>query len=153
MKRITLVLAITGIALIVMPSCRKEGTEKPPIEETVNANVNANESYSYTLPANSSGNFNIIQQSAHSSVSQIEKDASGNTVYNYTPANGFTGMDVVVISNEKEGHHDCDHDGRKEHHGECRHHGWFHHYGKCHHHECQKHKITFNVNVGSVKAP
>ncbi len=135
-------MTIACVALISMPSCKKEHNA-PPINETVNTNLNVDQTYSYTLPANANPEgFKISTQSSHASVSTIAKDASGNFVYNYTPTSGYTGADNVVISN-----------GGEEHHGNCGgHHGNGQHKGK--HHgsddddDDQEHTITININIG-----
>ncbi len=159
MKNTSLFLsAMAGIALIVMPSCKKEmiQDEKQPISESVSANLNKDESYAYSLPAASGPEeFKIVKQSEHGTISQIEKDASGNMVYNYTPATGFTGTDQVVIANGKEGppQGKCGppngaHPAQGEHHEESKKHHpkkRGHHHGGCH--KGQKHMITINFIV------
>src|ERR1041384_8034399 len=121
-----IVAALGIVTLFSIQSCTKPD-EDITITQTVNARISANETYTYTLPANvSSHDFGITSPGNHASVSAIQKDVAGSLTYIYKPAPGFTGTDHIVIStigeNENEGemhdgncngdNHDCDnHDG------------------------------------------
>ncbi len=147
MKKTTLLFAIASLALLTMASCEKEDSEKPASSETINTSLKINESYTFTLPATSKPeDFKIVTQGTHSSISQISKDASGNITYNYTPAAGYTGADMVVLSNEEE----------EGHHGKCGRHHEGNHRKKHHRHhdddneaDGQKHIITINFTIAN----
>ena len=150
MKKTSLLLAIAGITFITLPSCKKQEQEQPqpPVAETVNASVKVNQVYSYTLPANEGPEpYAIVKQSDHSGTSVIEKNASGNFVYSYTPSANFTGTDVIVVSDDREAHGSCGHPdcNHPEHHPN----KLFRH-GNCQHHAKQKHIVTFNFTVENV---
>ena len=68
-------------------------------QQTVNATINENTTYSYVLPMVAKGSVPVISTSAaHASASVITTDGNGNLEYRYTPATNYTGTDVVVIT-------------------------------------------------------
>lgn len=117
MKKMTLLLATASFAVIGMQSCKKEeNNHKPPISETINVQLKANEAYTFTLPKNKRNDeYEITTQPSHSAISEVGVDASGNRIYQYTPSLNYVGTDEVVVANPKE---DEDHNngGKPEHH-------------------------------------
>ena len=135
-NKISILLSV--IVLFAIQSCTKQN-QNITVTQTVSAKISANETYTYTLPTNvSSHDFQISVSGNHSSVSAIQKDASGNLTYIYTPALNYTGADQIVLSTNIEvagstehhdncssGNHDGNHpdnDGDGDHHGEHPHH-------------------------------
>ena len=82
-----------------MQSCEKfQFQEKATVEQTVNATLKTNGSYSFTLPTDIDDDaFYILTDATNASVSRLT-----STTYEYTPAVGFVGTDVIVLSNEHE---------------------------------------------------
>ncbi|MFL5765675.1 MAG: hypothetical protein ACJ77K_17145 [Bacteroidia bacterium] len=105
------ILFVAAALLSGITSCKKEEQHKPPIQETLNIELKANEAYTFTLPRNKrNDSYEITSQAAHYSISTVGEDASGNRIYQYTPATDYTGTDAVVIANPKE---------EEDHHGNC----------------------------------
>ncbi|MBA2612032.1 MAG: Ig-like domain-containing protein [Bacteroidetes bacterium] len=154
MKKTSLLFAIASIVLITLPSCKKTEQEELPVTETIHATVKLNETYSYILPMNEGHiPYTIAKQGEHDNISVIEKSADGSFVYKYTPTANFTGSDMVIISNEKEGHGNCEHQDHDSDHGERRHNRRGHHgNGEHHEHEMQKHIITINFTIANKVA-
>lgn len=104
MKKAALLLAFASVVAIGTQSCKKEEEPKPPVAETYNVSLKMNEAYTFTLPKNKRDDaYDIITQSAHYSISSVGKDAAGNRIYQYTPAQDYLGADQVVLANAKEG--------------------------------------------------
>jgi hypothetical protein len=128
MKKAAILFATTGLLLSGITSCKKEEQHRPPIQEALNIALKANESYTFTLPKNKRNDpYEIAQQAGHYSISAVGEDASGNRIYQYTPATDYTGTDEVVVANPKEEgeHHPSPGEHPKpglfhhEHHGGC----------------------------------
>ena len=110
MKKSFLVLALASSIMFVLQSCRKMDFKKDHEEKieyrTVDATINANDTYTFTMPENSSDDpFQITTQASHYKTSALESNA---TTYIYTPATDYKGSDKVVISAVEEqhnGHH------------------------------------------------
>ena len=99
----TMLLIVAGAILGGMYSCKKEEDTltSTPITQTIDVRLKAGESYSYSLPQNKRNDpYSITTPAQHASLSQVTVSATGERVYNYTPANGFLGSDQVVVSNE-----------------------------------------------------
>jgi hypothetical protein len=110
MKKVVLLLALASLSVVGMQSCKKEENEKPAIQQTINVELKANESYSFVLPKNKRDDaYEFTTKASHSSISELGVDANGNRVYKYTPAQDYFGTDKVVVSNDQE---------REEHHKE-----------------------------------
>jgi hypothetical protein len=117
MKKMTLVLATASLIAIGTQSCKKEENHKPPITETYSVQLKANEAYTFSLPKNKRDDaYEITTQSTHYTISQVGKDASGNRIYQYTPALNYVGADQIVVANPKEDDQDHDNGGKPEHH-------------------------------------
>ena len=103
MKKMTLLFAAASVAMIGMQSCKKEQNHKPPINESFDIQLKANEVYTFSLPKNKRDDaYEITTQSAHFSISEVGKDVSGNRIYQYTPSLNYTGTDMVVVANVEE---------------------------------------------------
>jgi len=129
MRKVVLLLAVASLAVVGMQSCKKEENEKPAIQQTMNVELKANESYSFVLPKNKRNDaYEFTTQASHSSISELGVDASGNRVYRYTPALDYYGSDKIVVSNdqEREEHHEKPKgprppfDGKHHGHGDCK---------------------------------
>jgi hypothetical protein len=147
MKKMALVLAAASFSMVVMQSCKKkEEDHKPPIQQTVAAQLRANEAYTLTLPKNKRNDeYVVVTQPAHSSVSEVGVDVSGNRIYKYTPALDYTGSDQVVVANPRE---EGPHQGKPKHH-------LFphpHHHGDCDGGEEDHYIITINFTVDNSAA-
>lgn len=107
MKKAARLLAFAGIAMIGIQSCKKEEKPKPPVLQSYDVQLKANEAYTFTLPKNKRNDpYEITSQSNHYTISAVGEDASGNRIYQYTPAKDYAGTDRVVIANPKEEHPD-----------------------------------------------
>jgi hypothetical protein len=103
MKKTILVASLTVIAMLGITSCKKEKMEKDAIAQTYTIALKANEVYTFTLPTNTRNDaYQFTTNATHASVSQIGKDADGNSIYTYTPALDYVGTDEVVLSNDQE---------------------------------------------------
>ena len=106
MKKISLVLALAVVSFT--QSCRKCDRElkhpQPHVtNQTVNATIAENSSYTYTLPVLARPGISYITAApAHAGSSTIAADANGNIAYQYTPAKNFTGTDVIIITTQDE---------------------------------------------------
>ncbi len=108
MKKKYTVLAFAAVIMIAATSCEKldfmnnDKDAEDIIEyRTIEATVNANESYTLVLPKKTSNDpFQITQEPAHSRTSLLSFTPYS---YHYTPENNYIGKDQVVISTvEKE---------------------------------------------------
>ena len=105
MKKTIVLLATASALFTSMVSCKKKEmpTEKEAITQTEIVTINANESYIFALPKNLRDDpYEITTQGSHYSISEVGVNSSGERIYKYTPAQGFTGTDVVVVSNDQE---------------------------------------------------
>jgi hypothetical protein len=109
MKKLMFLVAL--VSLVFMQSCEKfQFQKKATVEQTVEATLKVNESYTFTLPTDIDDDaFAILTDATNASVSRLTP-----TTYAYTPAVDFLGTDVIVLSNE----HEMDEMG-----GGCGHHG------------------------------
>jgi len=97
MKKLMFLFAF--VSLIFMQSCEKfQFQKKATVEQTVNATLKTNGSYSFTLPTDIDDDaFYVLADATNASVSRLT-----STTYEYTPAVGFVGTDMIVLSNEHE---------------------------------------------------
>ncbi len=105
MKKTIVLLAAASAMLTLGVSCKKKDlhVEKDAITQTENVSLSADESYLFTLPKNLRNDpYEITTQASHYSISEVGVNSSGERIYKYTPAQGFTGTDVVVVSNDQE---------------------------------------------------
>jgi hypothetical protein len=108
MKKMFLMLATAGTMMAGLASCTKEDTPAPAITQTENVSLRVGESYTFTLPKNLRDDpYEITTPAQHASVSELGVNSSGDRIYSYTPAAGYSGTDQVVVSNdqEREEHH------------------------------------------------
>ena len=101
MKKSISLFVMAVLISITFQSCCKKDMEpvKKPVTTNINANLKENQSYKFAMPATKNGQaYNIVIPAMHSSVSYINTDASGNTIYQYTPAANYTGNDYVSFS-------------------------------------------------------
>lgn len=102
MKKSIINLLIVFIAITSFQSCKKEEatvTEKTTVTD-LSITLKQNESYQFTLPANlAQREYQITFAAKNASISLVEQDASGNSVYQYTPALDFVGTDNVTVEN------------------------------------------------------
>lgn len=105
MKKTIVILATASALFTTMVSCKKKDmqAEKEAITQTVDVSLNTNESYLFTLPKNLRDDpYEITTQASHFSISELGVNASGERVYKYTPAQGYTGTDQIIVSNDQE---------------------------------------------------
>lgn len=99
-----------GVAFMLTQSCNKPRLEKEEtvVKQTIDATINSNEMYTFTLPANTSDDpFEITTQASHFRISELGVNADGAAIYQYTPETDYVGTDVVVVANVEEKHGDC----------------------------------------------
>jgi len=99
MKNIFSILTIALFA-ITITSCQKvrkvdKGSEGKVINETYQAQITSNESYTFHLPNNQ---FVINKDALNASISLIDKE---NNTYNYTPKDGFVGTEKISLSSQQ----------------------------------------------------
>lgn len=145
--------AFSGLALLSLVSCQKE-TVNALVTQDVAATLKVNESYTFVLPTDDNDDpYSITSQASNYRVSQIGTDASGQTVYEYTPSLDFVGTDSVVVSNDHEHGGGC-HGDSTHHEGGHGHHGGGH--GLLGHHPHRPknddaadthHEITIRFNI------
>ena len=151
MKKIYFVL-FSAVALLSTQSCMKcdRDEHRAPVvtKQTVDASVNENTAYSYTLPAMPGGSTSQITVApAHAGSSVVTTDANGNNVYQYTPATNYAGADVVVITTQSdEGHGNSSCFGGPGP-GNCGNHG-----GNCGNHNTQTVITTIDLTVTPVSS-
>ncbi len=96
-------ILFSALVLFAFQSCTKMQNQNITVTQTVSAKISANETYSFTLPANvSSHDFQITIAANHSIVSEIQKDANGNSTFIYTPVLNYTGADQITLSTVNE---------------------------------------------------
>jgi hypothetical protein len=143
MKNLIFISAIP--ALMLFSNCKKHDASTGEVKE-IAATVNNNETYTLDLGAS---DFSIAKQASNFSSSALTADqASGNLIYNYTPASGFQGTDEVNISSGQAA--SCEHHGG--HHGCGNHHSCG---GKEHHkcgHSCGGKGLTYHIKLTVVQA-
>ncbi len=103
MKKLVLMLSVAGIATFALTSCNRDHTEEPAIEQTIKVQLATNEAYTFVLPKNKRDDvYEFTTQASHYSISTIGKNASGEQIYQYTPALNYSGTDQVIVSNDWE---------------------------------------------------
>ncbi len=117
MKKSIILLAITVLGIVGFQSCKKEEHHQPPVVTNLNIALTQNEAYAFTLPANTTPKpYRISNQAGHYTISFVSKDATGNEIYQYTPALNYNGTDKVTVENTKEGAPDHGNGGGCNHH-------------------------------------
>lgn len=94
---------IISLSALSLTGCNKHSEEPGAQSVTVDAQIAANETYTYTLPGDmASQSPEIATQAGQFEKSQL---ASDNSTYTYVPKANYTGTDQVVISVKEAGHH------------------------------------------------
>ena len=100
MKKLYFTTIVLLCMMIVFQSCSKQSTNQmiaPASPNVINAKIAPNQTYLFNV--NSSGDVSIEKQASHYKISKIAPDAkSGQMVYEYLPAQGYSGADEVVLS-------------------------------------------------------
>ncbi len=93
MKNIFSILAIAVLAFTIT-SCQKVRTTNDilTVNETYEAQINNNASYTFHLPNNE---FVITEDALNAEISIIDTE---NNIYSYTPTEGFVGSEVIKLS-------------------------------------------------------
>lgn len=152
----TILYTTVGLFLFLNQACKKTTTGVSDVNETVNATVNANESYTYTLSNDAESEaFNIQTASARSAeVSIVSNDNTSTFVY--TPSQNTSGTDVIVVTSQADsqnthgecgGHRSCE---KVKGSGELKPQGKGHHRKK----HCNKgstRNVTFNITVNATQ--
>jgi hypothetical protein len=95
MKKVSIIITIAS-ALLIFNSCCKKPQENAGPDKQLDVNLSSGQNYQLDLGQDDGA---ITEQASNSSRSAILTDnASGNQIYNYTPASGFEGTDQVVIT-------------------------------------------------------
>jgi len=128
MKKITGSLFIAAVLFLTSLSCKKECEREATVTKVIPVSLKVNESYSSQIPQTGDADdvMQIIQQAMHFSTSKVSSVAnSENSLFEYTPAPGYSGTDEVQISNVEGPHnngnggpHPGNCNGGKNHHGE-----------------------------------
>ncbi len=143
MKKLSF-LFIAASFTILSISCQKGNDCKPHDNtetQTINATLDKNTTYTFTLPANAGDNFEISTQAQHASASKLATDVAG-TVYTFTPSENYVGTDKVVISTSEQnsaGNNGCGSHQHQKGNGSC---------GQ--HHDNKASEFIFNLTVKDV---
>jgi hypothetical protein len=155
MKKTILLLVSASALSVGMTSCKKGEREpeqpKPAIQQSYDAKLVANQTYTFALPKNlRDDHYEILSEAQHFSLSQVTENANGDYIYTYKPAADYVGADQVILSNDWEREEMPEH---KEHH---KHHLLPPPGGRKHHGNCEKkgeedhYIITINFNMDRV---
>lgn len=102
MKKLHLPAIALLCMMIVFQSCSKQSTGQmvaPVSPNIINAKIAPNQLYTFTV--NKSGNVNIEKQASHYKISKTCPDEkSRQMIYQYLPAQDYTGIDEVVLSSK-----------------------------------------------------
>jgi len=107
MKRLIAPTAGLILSLIVFQSCTKNSSKdlaqnipaRP--DRIIEAKVGTGQMYTVTI--DNMGELSISRQAGHFKISQTTTNpTTGSLVYNYSPADGFTGIDEVVLEHKTE---------------------------------------------------
>jgi hypothetical protein len=102
MKKSIIHLVIVLMAITSFQACKKEDaavTENTTVTD-LSITLEQNESYQFTLPANTAKKqYQITTTAKNASISLIAEDANGNSIYQYTPTLDFVGTDNVTVDN------------------------------------------------------
>ncbi len=102
MKKIYAVAAIFFMCIVLL-SCSKQSINdevSPRLTNIINATIAPNQSYHFTI--SDPGEVSIVKQAKHYKTSETALEAeSGKMIYNYTPAQNFTGTEEIILTNKK----------------------------------------------------
>ena len=100
MKKSIMLFVIACTIAITNQSCNKMENEDKVVYQTVDATINANEVYTYSLPESKTDNaFKIASQASHFVTSELRNQS---TVYYYKPADNYIGSDKIIVSTVEE---------------------------------------------------
>jgi len=103
MKKSSLMFAIASFLVVGMTSCEKGEEMEEAITQNLEVKLMMNEDFTFTLPENlRDDKYEIISPATHASISLVGLDSQGNQIYQYTPAENYSGTDMVVLSNDQE---------------------------------------------------
>ena len=102
MKKLIAIPAVVFCTLVLFTSCTKsssdsfdQNTNLVP-DKIITATVSAGQSHVVTI--NDIGNLSIVRQASHFKISQTGIDPKYKSLlYTYSPADGFTGSDEVLL--------------------------------------------------------
>ena len=102
MKKLIAIPAVVFCTLVLFTSCTKsssdsfdQNTNLVP-DRIITATVSPGQSHVVTI--NDIGNLSIVRQASHFKISQTGIDPKYNSLlYTYSPAEGFTGSDEVLL--------------------------------------------------------
>jgi hypothetical protein len=122
MKTITTLTLFALFILFSSGCCKEEMDSGNTTTKTVNVDMAANDTYTSAVPhaGDADDVMQITRQAAHFTSSQVNPSTNGNVVFEYKPAQNFTGTDEVQISNVEGSHGTNPHGncGGKHHHDE-----------------------------------
>ena len=138
MKKYTHLLAMAVFAAFVLVACHKD---RPEVTQVVNVTLAPNQSYNYTVPVSGDKDdvMQITQEAVHAALINLNLDAKGQGVLNYTPAKDYSGTDEIHVSTV-EGPHQGHGGGQS--HGNC----------SGHHHDGGTTYI-FKITIGTTSNP
>ena len=114
MKKLSILFTFAALVALSFTSCRKKEDEVQ-ISKTETVSLKVNESYTFTLPKNTTDDLYAITAAAsHASISSLGKNSAGEDIYQYTPAKDFYGTDNVTVATVEETH-----PGKPGGHGKC----------------------------------
>ncbi|HVM88644.1 MAG TPA: hypothetical protein VMT76_10695 [Puia sp.] len=100
MKKLYYLILLSGLFIIILPSCKKDVISNPaalPSSNAVNVVVAPNQTYQLNLSG--SAVVNIFKQAAHYQTSEtLRNSGNGSFIYTYVPESNFKGRDQVVLS-------------------------------------------------------
>ncbi len=95
--------AATFFICIMLLSCSKQSINdevSPDLTNVINATIAPNQSYHFTV--SEPGEVSIVKQGKHYKTSEMAREAeSGKMIYNYTPAQDYTGTEEIILTNKK----------------------------------------------------
>jgi hypothetical protein len=101
MKKLMLALSTVGVIAFTLTSCGKK--KEAPVEKTFQVELAQNQSYTFALPENLRKDvYEFSTQASHYSISTLGKNATGEQIYQYTPALDYMGADQVIVRNDQE---------------------------------------------------
>jgi hypothetical protein len=101
MRKLFLFSSILFLALVTFQSCSKEAPSNAvsPLHTNI-INVNVAPGATYMLQIDNTGG--ISKQASHFKISKTEvDDKTSEVIYKYTPSDGYSGTDEVVLSTVK----------------------------------------------------
>ncbi len=103
MKKLYFLTIALFCMMIVFQSCSKQSVKEliaqPSTPNVINVIIAPDQSYVFN--ANNSATVSIERQASHYKISNLSPDSkSGLMVYQYLPAQGFTGKDEVVLNSK-----------------------------------------------------